>query len=118
MFFFHNIIIIHILLSLIIIIHSYKISNDTNKNPKSIQTSRRQVINSKEKFHTADEHDLPAEHSKTYLLTMLPVDKGNHIFNHYGEQEWTIQKDTVIRFAVYGIEILNLILIISFVFIF
>ncbi len=70
------------------------------------QTSRRQVsrINKtqEEKFHTADKHQLPAEHSRAYLLTMFPVATGNHIFNGHGEQEWQIQRDTDITFAIYG----------------
>jgi hypothetical protein len=33
---------------------------------------------------------------------MLPVDKGDHVFNGEGEQEWEIQDTTNIKFAIYG----------------
>jgi hypothetical protein len=33
---------------------------------------------------------------------MLPVDKGDHVFNVEGEQEWEIQSNTGIKFAIYG----------------
>ena len=33
---------------------------------------------------------------------MLPVHKGDHIFNSGGEQEWEIQRDTDTQFAIYG----------------
>ncbi len=70
-----------------------------------LKTSRRQILGinkrTEEKFHTADEHQLPSN-SRTYLLTMLPVDKGHHVFNGEGEQEWEIQGNTDIKFAIYG----------------
>lgn len=53
-------------------------------------------------FHQADQHELPSERSATYILTMLPVAKGNHVFNGQGEQEWEIQRDTSVLFAIYG----------------
>lgn len=91
--------IIILLITTISIIQPYTIPNNVQK---LTQTSRRQILGSKERFHTADEHDLPSEHSRTFLLTMLPVDKGDHVFNGEGEQEWEIQKDTTIKFAIYG----------------
>jgi hypothetical protein len=33
---------------------------------------------------------------------MFPLATGNHIFNGHGEQEWQIQRDTDITFAIYG----------------
>ncbi len=33
---------------------------------------------------------------------MLPVEKGDHVFNGEGEQEWEIQGNTNINFAIYG----------------
>ena len=57
---------------------------------------------SQPKFHTADKDQLPSNRSRTYLLTMLPVHKGDHIFNSGGEQEWEIQRDTDTQFAIYG----------------
>jgi hypothetical protein len=70
------------------------------------KSSRRQVLEkektTEEKFHTADKHQLPSERSQTYLLTMFPVDKGHHIFNDQGEQEWQIQRDKSIKFVIYG----------------
>jgi len=56
----------------------------------------------REKFHAADENQLPSERSRTYILTMLPADKGDHVFNGEGEQEWEIQGNTNIKFAIYG----------------
>ncbi|CAF1141906.1 unnamed protein product [Rotaria sordida] len=70
------------------------------------KTSRRHVVmmngSKKEKFHTADEHKLPSERSRTYLLTMLPVAKGDYVFNGEGEREWEIQGNTNAEFAIYG----------------
>ena len=55
-----------------------------------------------QKFHTADKDQLPSNRSRTYLLTMLPVHKGDHMFNSGGEQEWEIQRDKATQFAIYG----------------
>ena len=33
---------------------------------------------------------------------MLPVEKGDHVFNGKGEQEWEIQGNTNVNFAIYG----------------
>jgi hypothetical protein len=33
---------------------------------------------------------------------MFPVAKGHHVFNGEGQQEWEIQRDTTIQFAIYG----------------
>jgi hypothetical protein len=33
---------------------------------------------------------------------MLPVAKGDHLFNSGGEQEWEIMRDTNVQFAIYG----------------
>lgn len=56
----------------------------------------------KEKFYTADKYPLQSERSKTYLLTMLPVSKGDYIFNAEGDQEWQIQRNSETKFAIYG----------------
>ena len=71
-----------------------------------LQAPRRQTpkVNAKKnvEFHQADQHELPSERSATYILTMLPVAKGDHVFNGQGEQEWEIQRDTSVLFAIYG----------------
>ena len=56
----------------------------------------------KETFHKADKDQLPAKHTETYILTMLPQAKGDTVFNRDGEQEWEIQKNTDTIFAIYG----------------
>lgn len=33
---------------------------------------------------------------------MVPVEKGDHVFNGEGEQEWEIQGNSDIDFAIYG----------------
>ncbi|CAF2869983.1 unnamed protein product [Rotaria sp. Silwood2] len=84
-------------------IETISIFNTLNDNQK---TSRRQVLmmngSKKEKFHAADKHQLPSERSRTYLLTMLPVTKGDYVFNGDGEQEWEIQGNTNAEFIIYG----------------
>ena len=71
-----------------------------------LQTPRKQVskINKtrEERFQTLDKQQIPSVNSRTYLLTMFPVAKGDHIFNSHGEQEWEIQRDTDTKFAIYG----------------
>ncbi|CAF0803215.1 unnamed protein product [Adineta ricciae] len=79
--------------------------NDVN------QVYRRQVVTrparnrtaqSKKEFHSPDRNELPSIRAKTYLLTMLPVAQGDHVFNSGGEQEWEIQRNTDVKFAIYG----------------
>lgn len=33
---------------------------------------------------------------------MVPVEKGDHVFNGEGEQEWEIEGNSDIDFAIYG----------------
>jgi hypothetical protein len=33
---------------------------------------------------------------------MVPVEKGDHIFNGKGEQEWEVQASTDTNFAIFG----------------
>ena len=40
--------------------------------------------------------------STRYLSTMVPMVKGDHIFNSAGEQEWQIDNDVDVEFSVYG----------------
>ncbi|CAF0973748.1 unnamed protein product [Rotaria sp. Silwood1] len=84
-------------------IETISIFNILNNNHK---TSRRQALmtdgSKKEEFHTADQHQLPSERSQTYLLTMLPVAKGDYVFNGEGDQEWEIQGNTDAQFTIYG----------------
>ncbi|CAF0976819.1 unnamed protein product [Rotaria sordida] len=103
-YFFHLI----VLSSIISIIATLSIENTHNDiNQKSRQKVETTSVNKRsreqnEKFHTADEDHLPSTRTQTYLLTMLPVAKGDHLFNSGGEQEWEIQRDTDTQFAIYG----------------
>ncbi|CAF1462085.1 unnamed protein product [Adineta steineri] len=99
----------HIILlsSIVSIIETFSIQNTHNDDN---QVSRRDVVTKstkrknqqrKEQYHAADQHQLPLS-SKTYILTMVPVAKGDHVFNSEGEQEWEVQKTTDTEFAIYG----------------
>ena len=63
---------------------------------------KRQDPHGEEKFHKADKDQLPSQRSPTYLLTMLPVAQGDHVFNSDGQQEWEIKRDSDTKFAIYG----------------
>lgn len=39
---------------------------------------------------------------KTFVSMMLPVQKGEHLFNRHGDDEWEIQRDSNVLFAIYG----------------
>ena len=39
---------------------------------------------------------------KTFVSMMLPVEKGEHLFNRHGDDEWEIQRDSKVLFAIYG----------------
>ncbi|CAM4897569.1 unnamed protein product [Rotaria socialis] len=84
-------------------IETFSISNVQNSSEK---TSRRQALiinrNKNEKLHAGKRYQLSSESSKTNLLTMFPVAKGNYVFNGEGEQEWQIQRNTNTQFAIYG----------------
>lgn len=71
------------------------------------QTRTSKINKGKEKFHPADQDQLPSKTTKSYLLTMIPIDKGGHIFNSNNEEEWEIQKNTDTVFSVYGRVIIN-----------
>ena len=64
--------------------------------------ARNRTAPAKKEFHSPDRNELPSARSKTYLLTMLPVAQGDHVFNSGGEQEWEIQRNTDTKFAIYG----------------
>ena len=66
------------------------------------EPTRNQTAQSKKEFHSPDRNELPSTRTKTYLLTMLPVAQGDHVFNSGGEQEWEIQRNTDVKFAIYG----------------
>jgi hypothetical protein len=73
---------------------------------RQIQPTRTKETNPKqqaEKFQKPDKDQSPSDRSSTYLLTMLPVAKGDHLFNSGGEQEWEIMRDTNVQFAIYGV---------------
>lgn len=55
-----------------------------------------------EKFHKADEDQLPSARAMTYLVTMLPVTEGDHAYNRAGKQEWEIQRETDTQFLILG----------------
>jgi hypothetical protein len=64
-----------------------------------MKTSRRQLPT---KLNNNRNHRARPLPRRTYVLTMLPLAKGEHVFNANGEQEWQIQQDTDVHFAVYG----------------
>jgi len=72
---------------------------------RQVQTILDKIRNPREKeekFHKADKDQLPSARTQTYLLTMLPDAKGDHLFNSGGKQEWEIQRNTDTIFAIYG----------------
>jgi hypothetical protein len=55
-----------------------------------------------EKLSANSKNQQTSIRSETYLLTMLPVDKGEHVFNSHDGQEWQLLRDTDTKFAIYG----------------
>jgi hypothetical protein len=104
-YFFHII----LLTSIISIIETVSIENthnDVNQvDRRQIQAALAKTRNTQkkeEKFHKADQNQLPSARTQTYILTMLPEAKGNHLYNSGGKQEWEIQRNTDTTFTVYG----------------
>lgn len=42
---------------------------------------------------------------ETFISTILPVDKGENVFNRQGDDEWEILRDTNVLFAIYGVNL-------------
>ncbi|CAF2320775.1 unnamed protein product [Rotaria sp. Silwood2] len=103
-YFFH-LIVLSSIISIIATLSIENTHNDANQESRQkvqVTSITKRSREQDEKFHKADKDQLPSKHTQTYLLTMLPVAKGDHVFNSDGEQEWEVQRDTPTQFAIYG----------------
>lgn len=97
-----------IFISIFSIIQTFSIEN--LHSDKTHQVFRRQKpdgLKNKSKkpekeYLVPDKDQLPVPHKGTYILMMLPVEQGDYVFNHFGEQEWQIDADQTTKFAIYG----------------
>jgi hypothetical protein len=86
---------------LIIELFLFKVSRRQIESPS---VKNRFSQENEKKYHKPDKDQLPSAKTQTYLLTMFPVAKGDHVFNRGGEQEWEILRDTDTKFAIYGMR--------------
>lgn len=66
------------------------------------ETSMNDANQSDDYKQGVEKNQIKTTHFTRYLSSLVPIVKGDHIFNSDGDQEWRIESNSDVKFAVYG----------------